>query len=492
MPYLDTLKLSFGNNLILGHSPEGLPMDKVGEKMEKELTHMEDIEAFGLFDSNTANYNTFYPGVTAEDLVPKDSDFIQPIFRALSEVIVHKEYNPVDFGENKALKKSMSLLLGSTINVDHETIIGNALGAVKEVSWQNSYKTEGGIIVPAGINAKLKIDGKSNPKVARGIMMDPPSIHSTSVTVQFLWDKSHANLTQEEFFAKVGSIVDNKLVRRIATEVKRYHEISLVSHGADPYAQLVKDAKIVNPVWGNISYNSVSGPDKQKQNYFFFDCKTDIIHNSIPAQSNIETSNTEKDNNMNKTFLIALAALVGYKLSNAEEPTELDETGLQDHIAQLVNTNQSNTELLANNTTEITRLQEVETAYNAEKATLANATALQAFKDAETNKLRERVKTAYGLVSNDNNAESVMNKMITGASYETLTALNIQYTATLEEKFQQTCKKCGSTEINRASAKVENTSGDKKEVDRESLKKLARNKTHGIKMHDTFEKEEEQ
>jgi hypothetical protein len=113
------------------------------------------------------------------------------------------------------------------------------MGAVKDVMWEESYKTPGGIVIPSGINARMKLDGKSHPRVARAIMMDPPSIHSTSVTVQFLWEMSH-NLSQEEFFKKLGTFdKDGKQINRVASLVKRYHELSLVGHGADPYAQKI-------------------------------------------------------------------------------------------------------------------------------------------------------------------------------------------------------------------------------------------------------------
>ena len=79
--------------------------------------------------------------------------------------------------------------------------------------------------------------------------MDPPSIHSNSVTVQFKWDKSHPNMEDNEFYQKLGTY-DSKgvMVRRIVTEVVRYLETSLVSHGADAFAQKIgDDGKIINP-----------------------------------------------------------------------------------------------------------------------------------------------------------------------------------------------------------------------------------------------------
>ena len=50
-----------------------------------------------------------------------------------------------------------------------------------------------------------------------------------------------------EFYDKLGTIAeDGTMVRRIATRIISYKETSLVSHGADPFAQLIKDNKINN------------------------------------------------------------------------------------------------------------------------------------------------------------------------------------------------------------------------------------------------------
>lgn len=54
-----------------------------------------------------------------------------------------------------------------------------------------------------------------------------------------------------EFYQKLGTY-DSKgeMVRRIVTEVVRYLETSLVSHGADSFAQKIgSDGKIVNPTF---------------------------------------------------------------------------------------------------------------------------------------------------------------------------------------------------------------------------------------------------
>lgn len=489
MAFKDTIKLAFGHNIIMGNTPDKLTLDQVANKVEKDDSAL-DIASFGLFDSNTANYNTYYPEVTAEDLAPKESEFITPTFRALSEVIVHKEWNPVDFGIGNALKKSASLLKGQTINSDHETAVGNALGAVSEVGWQNSMKTPGGIIIPAGINAKLKIDGKSHPRVARAIMMDPPAIHSTSVTVQFLWEKSHADLTEEQFWAKLGTYhKDGQLIRRIATDVKRYHEISLVSHGADPYAQKIIGDQIVNPKFADVSYNKAHPGKKPATKYFFFDMSTDLVANSaeeadeseetIPHESN--NNNNAKDKTMNKAFLLALALTMGLKYKDGETESEYNEENITEEVIQnaLSQRVTQMAQLSARpdiTAEEVTRLQAVETQFN---ALPKDITALNEFMTAQTTELRAAViKNLNTLGKNTGALKAMVENPKT--SYETLSALNITYAAEVEEKFPLACKKCGSKEVNRASVKLsdpkEGGSGTGEPRDNEEVFKNIRTK----------------
>lgn len=460
MPFKDTIKLGFGYNLIMGNCPDVLPLEKVAQKTIEE--HRE-IESYGLFDSNQANYNTYYPDLNIEDLTPKDGEFIQPVFRALSEVIVHKEINPVDFSEKGVLRKSMPLLEGASINADHETTIGNAMGAVSKVSWQDSYKTDKGILIPAGINAKLKIDGKSHPRVARAIMMDPPAIHSTSVTVQFLWDMSH-NLSQQDFFAKLGTFdKDGKMIRRVASDIKRYHEISLVSHGADPYAQKIQSTgDINNPIWADVSYNSANPKERKASKYFFFDLKSDLISNTenISIPPTINNNNTSQTSDMNKQFLLALAMVYGLQNKVGDKT----EAYTEDTITEEVITNHAAAQTTSLNnlkarpditSEEVTRLKEVETKYNAIK----DQTGLKEFMDNQTTKLREATLKNYNLLANGKPQE-VVTKLIEKGSYDVLEALNSQYTSQLESAYPVKCKKCGSTEVNRASASQDSGKGD--------------------------------
>jgi len=67
-------------------------------------------------------------------------------------------------------------------------------------------------------------------------MMDPPSIHSNSVTVRFNHVMSHPELN-EEFWNLAGTKDKKVTIHLIADEITSYKETSFVNHGADPYAQ---------------------------------------------------------------------------------------------------------------------------------------------------------------------------------------------------------------------------------------------------------------
>jgi hypothetical protein len=144
----------------------------------------------------------------------------------------------IDWSKDDVLKNSMPLLLGATVYPNHDfSDINNWLGSVRRVEWdEEGAQSEG---VP-GINAEYKIDALMNPRIARGLMMTPPAIHSTSMTVLFKFEFSHPDIANESryrFFDLLGEEVDGHIVRFIATEILEYWEASLVFQGADRLAK---------------------------------------------------------------------------------------------------------------------------------------------------------------------------------------------------------------------------------------------------------------
>lgn len=361
LKFTDTMILSGGHSVMANHLPGTIPLQSFSENYFKSTKV--DTEKYGLFGANT-DYNTYYPNVTKEDLNPKDSEFIEPVFRLLSNCIVAKDYNPTEFPE-EVLKASMNLLVGQTVNCDHETEIGNAIGSVKSVSWQDSYKADNGVVIPGGINGVLKIDAKANPRIARGILMDPPSIHSNSVTVMFEWEKSH-NMSDAEFREKFNTkLYDGSLVRRIAKKIIAYRETSLVSHGADPFAQIIANGKINNPDYAGARYYSYADVqpmdlDTLKTKISYYDFKglhqVDTMHNTSKF-INEGNQNPQKNNNMNEVEKF-LEQLFGQDmLSLAEGSTPTVELALS-QIKDIISENQSLSEAKTKAEGEVTSLKE--------------------------------------------------------------------------------------------------------------------------------------
>ena len=394
---------------------------------------------------------------------------------------------PTDFGQGDVLKRSMKLMLGQTVNCDHETDIGNAIGAVSKVMWQEAYK-DGNIFVPAGMNGVLKIDGKANPRIARGILMEPPSIHSNSVTVQFAWDKSHPELSDNDFWDKIGTY-DSKgvMIRRVVTNIVRYLETSLVSHGADSYAQKIgDDGKIINPGFANRTWNSYSEYQKESPKVYTFQdskelCKQDENNDDTLHLDNKDPKNSESKNisNMNQELKEFLEKLFGENMLQLEEGQEVSvELALQlvgNNIKNLI----SLKEQITTKDNEITSLK----ASIATKDTeIANLSEMATVGKNHIASLRESTVATYKKLAGEHVDETIVtmiNAETTGL--QTLLSLKKDYEARLEEKFPLHCAKCGSHDINRASSADEShedtTKNNEQPGDTKSaLDKLYKNK----------------
>lgn len=480
---VDIITLGAGHSILVGYKPASIPSQVFTDNYFEKTKVKETINSFGLFGSDI-DYNTYYPDVNPEEFTPKDDEFIEPTFRMLSACIVSKNWLPTDFSKPGVLKAAMELLVGQTVNCDHETNIGNAIGSVKEVAWQEAYKI-GDVEIPAGINAVLRLDAKANPRIARGIMMDPPSIHSNSVTVKFAWEKSHPNLSDDEFWNKLGSYdTDGVMICRVVTKIISFAETSLVSHGADPFAQKVdKDGKIVNPEYANRSYSSFSEVNPSRGSYIFMDFKDkeSILHNtnhSFNEYHNKQNPNTNPEDSKNKTqmneelatfieslFGTGMLSLSEGKTANAEEVIAL----IKQNSSELVSLRAS----LSSKDSEIASLKEtIET--NKPMVTLGTA---------HLEEVRSNTLASYNKVAGETPDEAIVS-LINGASMEVLVSLGKTYTSQLEEKFPMVCGECGSHKVSRASSVDENQNSEqtgKPLSTSESLAQLSRAKLTGSK-----------
>lgn len=432
------------HSLIIGHYPEGWDMKMIGERFAAER---KDVTSMGFWDNASPNFANYYPDLDVEDLQPDldEASFIYPIYRALSEVIVHKEWNPIDFSQNGVLKAAMNLLVGQTVYANHEMVVGNELGAIPEVSWQEGYTTNSGVVVPAGINAKLKIDGKANPKVARNMMMKPPAIHSVSVTVSFEWEPSHTFTSDGDFWRLLGTYAeDGEMVRRIVTKVKAFHEISTVAHGADPFAQKIDDnGEIVNPEYANIIANSTEASLEKPKN-FFFDYRTDLVENSAKKETTPSKSNDKDDNVMNK-HLITLCALFSISVEGLTDEKAVEELsskikGLNE--AELWDQKKVDDLIAAAVKPKDDKITELE----------SDITKL---KDGAPAILKEVKDEVVGLLNklHENNPPAALVTSLESQDISGLKALRDSYEAQLEQKMPLSCESCGSHSVSRRSSK---------------------------------------
>lgn len=419
-----------------------------------------DLNKFGLFDASTPDFNTYYPDVTAEDLKPKDEEFAYPVFRALSEIIINK-YGPVDFTKPGVLKKSVPLLIGQAMMTNHDAVVGAEVGVVIESSWERK-KAYGDYTLPAGINIKTKIDGKSNPKLVRSVMMDPPSVHSVSVTVAFRWDQSH-DIPQEDFWKKLGQFDDKGvLIRRVVTEIVRYDEVSFVGHGADPFAQKIVDGTIVNPEYAKRVYQ-FSAEVKERHTHFIDWKSVDLSQLSLSEEPTIPsefkiTNTNENKNNMNPQLLALLVAQFALPANTTEA----------DALAKLT----ADLPGLIKNAGEVTALKTKVTNLEAEATEYKKKypDGSQVLTKEQTDKLSkydamdavmvklmvstqaETLRLYHLSVGGAAKADEGITKLIASANFETLTSLSKQYSAIVEKSFTAECADCHSKNITRASS----------------------------------------
>lgn len=446
---VEVLDLNVGHSIIKGHKPDNLPMEAI-ERIQKE-TNKDNLMSFGIFDTASPNYLTYYPEVKPEDLNPNEVEFIYPVFRLLSEIVIYPTKLAIDFTESGVLKKSMYLLKGQTIFVDHEMITGNAMGSIADVTWQEGYEVDG-VKVPAGINGVLKLDGKSNPRIARAIMMNPPAIHSSSVQIQFAWEPSHRMKDENDFYSKLGTY-DNKgvLIRKVVKEVLRYAENSLVPHGMDPFAKKMENGKIVLAKQSQRIYSMQfsEAQFKKEPDLVVIPGPNPLIYHSasLSFSEAIDTSSIiiNKDQHQNptpmfETLIAALklsaekfadeAALVAYIVTTFTEKTNL-ETQIQplnDQITTLTGT-------IAERDTTITSLTGERDSFK----TLA---------EGEIGKIRAEAKKFYGLVKGDKRDAAILaliDLMDVSAASAFLTEWKSQY----ETAVPMVCQDCHSTNVAR-------------------------------------------
>jgi hypothetical protein len=436
-PEIFELRMSHAHSLFIPHKPkEVLCTDGLCENILSELTE-EAIADFGLFGGN-ADPNKFYD-IQPEAWTPQEADFIQPVFRGLSKGRVVHGWRVFNFGEGDVLKKSMPLLKGVTINTNHETEVENAIGAVASVAWQEETKV-GNIVIPSGVNFVAKIDAKSNPRIARGILMDPPSIHSNSVSIKFKWKKSHEDV--EDFWDKIGSFdADGKLYELIVTEIISFGETSLVNHGADPFAQIIVDNKIINPKYASKVYP--------------FSYNNELNLNNHKNNNNMEFADFLKELGLKEDQFADVADFKAHfeTLQNNQVPQDVNLEELQQASSELAALREVSEDITPESLTTLTENQVTEEQQTA-LAALEEHGGVEAIADMQEEyntslgNLRLEAINAYKILKGDQASADII-KLMEEATYDQVIALRDEHVGDLEKTVPLTCNKCGSEDVTR-------------------------------------------
>jgi len=212
-----------------------LALDNVGVNLPFSELANQDTEGFGWWGQSN-NANVYQNIDVKKELLPKPEDFVKVPFRLISATTVGAgSWKVTDFSNEAVLKASMKKLIGKPVYPNHDSDdVFNYVGIIESVKWTEA-RMQDGQMIPAGIDGIIAIDGKTSPKIARGVLMG--AIFSNSVTVNFDWEPSHFFESPNDFYHKIGTIhTDGKMVRRVVTNINDYYESSLVWLGADPFA----------------------------------------------------------------------------------------------------------------------------------------------------------------------------------------------------------------------------------------------------------------
>lgn len=324
---------------------------------EGDINNVKVLEHFGFFGSG-GDPNKFYPDIkTAKDIIPKEEDFVKVPFRMLSATTVGSgTWKATEFPE-EVLKASMMKLLNKPVFTEHTQEVDNWVGIVVEVKWSPA-RTVNGEFIPAGIDGVIAIDAKSNPKIARGVLIG--AIFSNSVSVVFDWVMSHSFESNHDFMNEIGNIhKDGKMVRRVATVIHDYYEDSLCWLGADPYAKAIDaQGNLVNVDTSNV-YNEEKSYGKELEGVkAIYEKNKKFEINYCLDKKVLSLSKGEanpipnKENNM-KDFIAKMAALFNIteaqvrKTLNLSAEGEIDEAAFKTAFVQLLTAENKPDESLA-------------------------------------------------------------------------------------------------------------------------------------------------
>ncbi|EMO76153.1 hypothetical protein LEP1GSC127_3486 [Leptospira kirschneri str. 200801925] len=344
----------------------------------------------------------------------ENEEFAEFNFRMLSAVLIEGWW--CDF-RNPAILESATELFVTKIYTDHQRTVRNSIGITRNPIFTN----RNGI---PGIDAVFRIYKEFASDVIARLKTKPALIDANSVGISFTYEKSHPQL--DNFYGRLGEIVEGEYVRLIPIKILSVPETSLVAVPADNTAR----------------------------KFAGFDF----------PQSNLTNQNIQEDKMKIKRTILSLLGVDSQKFGlspgegeSVELPSEKMESVLEDAgktIAKLQDQARQSA-VLQNNLNQFAKLFGSET-FPANVDFASKVAELQSLLE-EPKKLlnaeRDRAITAYRVFTK-NQPDSVIEALIQGANLEQAKAFSKQYGASLENSHPLKCEDCGSKKVSRASGSL--------------------------------------
>ncbi|UOG42524.1 hypothetical protein [Leptospira noguchii] len=349
----------------------------------------------------------------------ENEEFAEFNFRMLSAVLIPGWWCDL---RKPGVLESATELFATKIYTDHQRSVRNSIGITRNPVFTN----RNGI---PGVDSVFRIFKAFGSDVIARLKTIPALIDANSVGITFAYERSHPQL--ENFYERLGEIVDGGIVRLIVTKILSIPETSLVAVPADDTARKFEEFNLPN---SNLT-NQNNQEDKMKIKRAFLSLLG--VDSQKFGLSSGEGESVE---------------LPSEKMESVLEEAGKTITKLQDQARQSV--------VLQNNLNQFAKLFGSDTfPENVDFA--SKVTELKTLLE-EPQKLlnveREKAITAFRAFSK-NNPDPVIEGLIKGANLEQAKAFLKQYGAPLENSHPLKCEDCGSKKISRASGSFSEPQG---------------------------------
>lgn len=175
---------------------------------------------------------------TPEQVATNPEDIYLVPFRLISATTVGSGTTQSTTFPEDVLRQAVNKLVKKPVYIDHSYTVEDAIGTVENAVFTNSFIQEG-VAVPAGIDGMLAINTGTSKGLDMAKLIEQGALCSNSVTVQFEWEPSIDVEDEWQFWENLGRTIDGREVTRNVTNVLDFHETSIVTLGADPYAKKI-------------------------------------------------------------------------------------------------------------------------------------------------------------------------------------------------------------------------------------------------------------